>query len=739
MSLSYHTARLSKLLAKVQAYLADRTAPLVISAALTLLITLAPAVLLSIKLFDESLRQWPWYFVAKSVNSSANQVAILDLYTSETYNAAPNRYQERYDAYNLADSLAFFCKLQTKTVILDFYTDSTSWIGRHLATRQADRERLNEVLSCFERVLVPIQAAVEGQSSEDLSFLRPGIPGLRYVHLETLSSLIFPTSLSLALNYGQIQVPHAALAITGTEERWMNAPSVLLPLRFSYHPDSFFRFRYEEAELVKDLGADLSAQAAQELYPQLVSRFSLTDKLPSILLVGFTHDGSDQHNVAFNLGGELLLKDNQERKEPPLYATPGIYLLASHVAAIQNGEFPAYWYYDGPMHGLLLLLLLWGVVVLTRHPNSERKRIGYFIVYAAIYLGINMAAYLIFSIYLPLSSVLLALLMLYCYTFVRSHQDFLEILWEQTRPQIKRLQSSQGLTLTQPNTLLYAEQHIKALDDPYKGLLAKIDLISYWVQYLCLLSLADYQQNPESRSRVLADKEWLQLNRPTMGNYLMTFKRLNLGFNSLQQANSLAFFPAFYRRLTSHGETDLESCLHQGLDLRNDWKHFASANYSGHSVELAHKNVDQLYANLLQQLFFLKDFILLQPLSILAQTADKADWNCLVMSGSFPYLDRFETSENWNAGHLYAYCAVHRNNKPQVINLEPWIIAGECLYHNRKEVFFYAGLEREERTQHFINKARYAGLTESCNPGTAIALPDTYYRKLVNFSANKRR
>ncbi|WP_156490296.1 hypothetical protein, partial [Oleiphilus sp. HI0086] len=83
--------------------------------------------------------------------------------------------------------------------------------------------------------------------------------------------------------------------------------SELLPILPSNGLSSFPRMRFEDLEVFLPLANVMPAQSLQELYVKYFSNADNDVALPDTVLIGFTHDAQDQHDVAYNKGGPIKL------------------------------------------------------------------------------------------------------------------------------------------------------------------------------------------------------------------------------------------------------------------------------------------------------------------------------------------------------------------------------------------------------------------------------------------------
>ncbi|MCP4755811.1 MAG: hypothetical protein GY866_33525, partial [Proteobacteria bacterium] len=89
-----------------------------------------------IRLLEEDVNKWLWYLKAEENTQAPIPTVILDLYTSESYDASSEKYRERYTMYRLPESLDFFCRLGAQLVVFDVYVDSLHWIGKYLNSKR---------------------------------------------------------------------------------------------------------------------------------------------------------------------------------------------------------------------------------------------------------------------------------------------------------------------------------------------------------------------------------------------------------------------------------------------------------------------------------------------------------------------------------------------------------------------------------------------------------------------------
>ena len=84
---------------------------------------LNPGLSVRFRLGEEQVRHWLWYFTADEYKSPSIPLVVLDLYTSETFNASEELYDERYQSYELSRSMTLFCRLGATKVIFDTFLD----------------------------------------------------------------------------------------------------------------------------------------------------------------------------------------------------------------------------------------------------------------------------------------------------------------------------------------------------------------------------------------------------------------------------------------------------------------------------------------------------------------------------------------------------------------------------------------------------------------------------------------
>jgi hypothetical protein len=597
-----------------------------------------------LKVIDEQQRAITGFLFSATDSGRAPPLALIDLHTPETFDPSPQWYEQRYRVYNLPQAINFFCRLGTSVLVLDMFLDNQSWIGRHLQDNEADRNALESTMACFQQVLLPVRQRDKPESGFINVFQANG--RIRYVHVNNLNSVAYLPSARISEVFGEITVPYAA-ELLATQARTTADDSALplRPLPYRFHPQVWPLFGFEEIALVSELAPTLDSATAQALYGNLYRKVSGVD-LPKVVVVGFSHDSGDFHNVAFNLGGPLEIRpggSESRRLEWPL--TPGLFVLASHLGSAMGPVDDHFLGYGLLQQFLLLcLLLVCAQRLADRMSNSASGRATCYLGIAAGYWLANQSLAWLAGLHLPLTIPLVGLAIHLIGSLAAIQSGLLSLLFEQTIGKSSRKPAGKPFINAQPNTLVYAHYFPNSQTDPYKQLIAELDLATYWLQYLCMLGLADYAAHRDLRRPALKPADLQRLYKPTLGNYLYGLKGV---YQNLPQSRAVeqSFLPLLAQQLNGKKPGPLESSLKQVLDLRNEWKHFASSGYAVSTIESARQDVHSTYLRILAQVGFLQQYRVLQALTQEPTGEDKPLWGMLNVCGDHPIIEKVQTRE----------------------------------------------------------------------------------------------
>ncbi len=698
-----------------------------------------------LQVLDEEQRQAVSFLLAADDPATAPALALLDLHTPDSFDPSPSRYADRYRAFRLAATLPYFCHLGTEFLVLDFYLDSDSWIGRHLHQNEEDRIALSEALSCFRTVLLPIREI--GDPAQGFVHVLSADARFRYVHMNNLSSFSFRAHEQLLTPAGRLEVPHAATLLSalvresggnyggksGGESGGKFSASALRPVSFRFHPGSFPWFGFEEIDLITSSGLGQQPDTARVLFTQIFG--DTTPGFPRVVLAGFSHDSGDYHDVAFNRGGPLVVVpggSSVRRLEWPL--TPGLFMLASQLGSVLADREPRYiGYYGVALFLLLSVLLITAQAVADRLGRGSLRRVALVTLVGLLFWMANQALAWQYGWHMPLVLPLAALALHQLLDLVVTQTRLLNLMGRAAPHAGPSAADLYRLLPSLPVTLVIAHHHPAAQSDPYKRLLAELDTATYWIQYLCLLAMADYEAHRSARNPAPDPQTLQRLYRPTLGNYLFALQALyaRLPSHRLTEQSDL---PLLARRVNRRSDPLLEA-LHHVLDLRNEWKHFASSNYDESSIRKAGDGLRQAYATVLREVDFLQHYRLRVALTPAPQQpGEPLQWHMLAVSGTHPVCETVPVAEPLEPGALYL-CEVDSGDRETslFLQLDPWLWAGECTYHRRIEVFFYAGFDWCEQRHQPTGLARYSGLTDACRPECGRPLPawalKTMYRR----------
>lgn len=701
---------------------------------------------LYLTVLDEKIRQYFWVFSTIEEKKIPLPISILDLYTSETYNASPDKYAERYAAYNLEASLDVYCKLGSETLVFDLFLDSSTWIGKYLETNETALKQLQHSMSCFKKVLIPVRgdnnsliAPIDGVSK---------MGNVTYVHAGTVGSVVYPVSKSLSFVKGDLVVPYVAYELAGLKTAIKEYDH--LPIQLGYTPNRFTRMSYEDAEIFHSLSPVYSSPELKKFYKQYFSHTNKEYLTPKAVIVGFSHDAYDQHDVAFNKLGPIELPRIQSKDKPELNTfsgkvkvinygvepnatlTPGVYLIASTSNMLLEKGVPSV--ISGNSVVFLLVVLLSGVA-LCLWANRLHSAFGLALSFLSIGGGYILFSFFVFSvaqIYLPLTVTILSLLALYLFCDYSFNKGLISRLIGLKRTTAYKLKRNDSSLAQAPLVILQAQSLCDSQSDSYKKLVAQIDLLSFFIQYLGLVSLAENFEKSVATGPI-QKKEWKRWVRPTLGNYLMGFKRIAGQYKNISEASEKTRFPEFYSLLSESKNGPFEQTLHKCLDVRNEWKHFASSGHSDITIGQSLDEVETIYQDLISYLDPLLKFILIKPMLYKGTEDNKKLWSCLVYSGTNTYLDEFATTDELEPQKLYLFDSSKWGEYSNTLCLHPWIVADECGHHHREELFFYTGLKRHPEKHHMTNIINYMGITESCEPRGEIAIDDKIYNLICHY------
>ncbi len=692
---------------------------------------------------DEQNRGAVNFLFSKTKGPENRQLILLDLHTPETFDPSPDRFASRYSQYRLAQTLPFFCELGVHTIVLDFYLDNESWIGRHLSDSPDALKELSESLTCFKQVLLPIRQRQNPESGFNHIF-KPDAR-FRLVHMNHFASVVYPAYVRILDASGWLTVPHAAEALrhNGAKNDYVAGSSevtqeIHYPSSLRYHPQSWPLFGFEEITLITAMRGLSQPPSAQDLFRQLYADAAE----PSVLLVGFSHDSTDLHNVAFNLGGKVRIRpggSDLRQLEWPL--TPGLFILASELGTVLADEqrrFVAY----APVGAFLWLFAILSIaqLMLERAGVSITRSMLLILGYGLGFWVFNQFLALVPGFHLPLNAPLLGLFLMF-WADIAFRQGRLNQLLKAALKRDKPLSGPQSTQLlaAQPITLVLASQATQSQSDPYKRFLCELDLATFWIQYLGLLALADYSAHRQRRRKVVKEQSLQSFYRPTLGNYVHGLAGLYRQLPpSAAQPCSL---PLLAQQAQDHRTGSLMESLQKILDLRNDWKHFASTHYAQSSIQQAEEELLRAYLQMLPKVHFLKDYRLIKAISPVARgntdTDKPASWEVLCVSGTYARLERLRDIGDLQPQALYLVQEVEQEVAEVVLRLDPWLHAEECAYHHRVEVFFHAGLEWS-RQDGLTGNINFNGLTESCKPISPVRAPEWAIKDMVKLPAPKK-
>ncbi len=705
---------------------------------------------LRIRLFEEDVNKWLWYLKAEEKTQPPIPTVILDLYTSESYDASFDKYRERYTMFRLSESLDLFCRIGAQTVVFDIYIDRLHWIGKYLNSKrgQAEAQRLTDALSCYKKVLMPVRDNEEtGGFFYPIAAIRRLDRKLVYLHDETKNIKLYDPYRYFETDNGKTIFPYSALALSleFMDEESIDLdhyPQRILPLQFRYHPNVFDRARWEEMvgflnsyrelstyfEDEKEIGKILA-----ESYQRDYRKGDEPGVLPKVVMVGFTHDSTDQHVMPYTLAGPIsLLRDGNAKesvpkkygKEPEVLFTPGLYAILSTANALAGGFIPKYPVHNWPITAAVVFgLFCWLAIEWGRQLTGDWGRTLFFGGLMLAYISAYVLAFL-YQVYLPLFFPLLAVFggmvvssLLYRRALVK------RLLGNNAhdRTELEEKATETPWELRQPLIISQAERNLALQREPFSILMAKLDILEIWIQLLGLFQWADYYYHQQTVAEI-ASAKWrsrFDLRKPSLGHYLGAFCQFGKNYSSDLDAQR-SFFPQFYCSLKGTGrkkKQPFEIVLDQAVQLRNEWKHEKSASKSLKEQEDSLIKATEILDRFNEGLAFLKEYSLVKPLSIVKVMDGKHIWLCQFFSGASCFLGEIETDPNLEGDTLYLY-SHQRTTEPHgaFLRLDPWIAAGECSLHHREEVFISKELKN--------GKCVYSGLTAKCKPVFTRSFPD---------------
>jgi hypothetical protein len=708
-----------------------------------------------IRLLEEEFNHYLWFFKTETQATPPIDAVILDLYTSETYSASADLYQSRYQIYALADNLKLSCFLGAEVVMFDLFLNSNSWIGKYLESNEGadDAKDLLNALSCYNKVFMPAARNImtDGYVPTIKPLLQLG-EKLKYIATATDETKLYRPLQLFQEGSGTVSFPYAgfALALEYLGEKFVNPddyPRQTLPLQFGFHPQSFKRASWEE---MTNLAITYDAVRSDDREMQTIVLQSTFESdpfwsqyqvFPKVVLVGFTHNVDDQHDMPFSLFGPIRLSDRQTKsgrtvlitdkgeqlsnsaisgQEPDLPYTPGLYAILSTANTLVSGRIPFYPCYRWPILSIIIFVCLgwisieWGRQQLT---GTSRR----------LFFGTLMGSYVLlvgfafwYGIYLPLVVPCLSLVLCYfcsSYLYQRQLAKRLTLNYRYDREELNDELSKASWEDRKPLMIVQAEQALAIQGDSFSVLKAQIDLTVLWVQLLGLFQWADYywyQQKVSPRAKGDWEKH---IRRPGMGHYKNAFAWFGKSFHSEIDAQR-SFFPQFYFSLVGPGRKkirSLEKSLDKAVELRNNWIHFTSSSKGQKEQEDTIITVRSIIELIEKKSNFLKDYSLIKPVSM-KLSSDIPVWKCFFYNGPSCYLGEVETRNEFTAESLYLYC--HNRSTDihgSALKLDPWVVAGNCGLHNREELFQFVGYQK--------GKCLYAGLTKDCKPSFERLMP----------------
>lgn len=400
--------------------------------------------------------------------------------------------------------------------------------------------------------------------------------------------------------------------------------------------------------------------------------------------------------------------------EPPVELTPGMYLVAATSATLVRVGVPTKVLFKHP--ALLLGLWLIGVLLVLGAKRASSTLMCSIKVLAAVLVYL-LAVFLLHAgenVFLPITLPVAYFAGLYIYCDYHLYQGVIHRLFQKTlqyRYEVKK----EYVVL--PYILHQSASFRDCQLDPYKRLIASLDLLCFWLQFLALTLLSEHFEK-NSGPGPISKQNWLKWSKPTLGSYLYGFKELACQYKSYQHALGRSRFPEF--TILLHGENNLHEglgrALHEIVQLRNEWKHFASSGHSEISVRAALASAGKIEQILLKLGMHLPGFILVRAKVLVKNERSGTLWTCMVFNGHQPYLDEFMTRDILTPGYLYLCDIRKKRIIHNLLCLHPWMAAGECKYHHRDEIFLYSGLVFDFDKSKPTRQVKYTGFTESCQP-----------------------
>jgi hypothetical protein len=692
------------------------------------ILSLASSVDLRFKVWDEKLRQYFWYFGMETKIQQPLSVSILDLYTSETYNASPDNYASRFRSYDLSNSLDIFCKLGAETVAIDFFLDDATWIGKHLNNSQ-DIDQLARSLSCFKTVWLPLREE-EGEWVFPIDHLSR-LDNVRFAHVNTYESVLYPVAIASKSSKGELKIPYMAEALAVNE----SLEHQLKPLLLNHALDSFTRVRFEDMVILKKLEPVMTSEKFRQLFQSYFNNDSLNYPLPKTVIVAFSHDSQDQHDTAYNLAGPIDLPNVRPKansssiayerygKETAVSFTPGAFLIASTANALAEEETfrPVAFRHLEFFASFGVFVLV--VFVIASKWNRQGYKVSLWFAGAALIYVLISYVLLVFN--LLLMPLVLPLLVLLVSWVVADYQFGAGLLKQLINISSREFNYQPTHEIDNPHPIIFsmARSQRDSQVDQYKRLIASIDILTFWLQYLALLTMADNLKSDSSMS-TLHKKTWETWVRPMLGNYLFILKKLS-------RARNNAWLSELPFLLNGNHANNLEMLLSNSLSLRNEWKHFASTTHSEGHVKEAMDAVLMMERELEKSLNFLSKFVLIKTKYLKKTDKNANHWDCLVYSGSSTFIDEFVTADDLQPEKLYLFDTRKWGSDSNTLCLEPWIVAEECTYHHREEIFFYSGLIWDRENRATTRTIKYSGLTESCCPFHENEIDNRFFEKMV--------
>jgi len=702
---------------------------------------LNPGLSVRFRLGEEQVRHWLWYFTADEYKSPSIPLVVLDLYTSETFNASEELYDERYQSYELSRSMTLFCRLGATKVIFDTFLDKDSWMGRHLLSAPDDLKELIKALNCFKEVFLPVRDKPENSFIYPLEPIRD-LKQVKYVHVNTMNSRLYEPLQLFVDEKMSISFPYSAVAmVKAIQPDWTidisRYPHQKLPLQFGYHPRAFPRASYKELSQLLEVMDLMGPEELKELYPV----YFKDAELPDFVLVGYTHDSTDQHDLPYTKAGPIYLTHSPSSEgsegsfgesaretqgigeEPPVLFTPGLYAILSTASTLAEGDLPLYPFHDWLLVGLLLLgLLFWFSVEWGRNLDSNAGRLVFFLMLTLAFLVVYGVTFL-YEVYVPLFLPLIGLLGCLVMSGILYRRELIRKLvrnYGSVQDDEKQESSIQKQGVQQPLIIHQAQAALDLQTDPYGILISKIDLVECWIQYLGLLMLSDYIYHQHQYSPIPQDNWRFSLKRTSLGHYLGAISQFGKNFSDDVEAER-SFFPQFYHLLTGMGskkkkQQPFEAALERIVGIRNHWKHEKSSSNPRDEIESTLVELNEIQEKMNESLRFLTDYSLIRPIKIREVTEDQQTWQSQFYNGNYCGLGEIKTANQLSTEDFYLY-SHHRVGELQgsALKLSPWIIGQECKFHHREELFFYSGVNK--------NQCVYSGLTKHCSPTITPAFP----------------